>query len=42
MVIVDPNIFRKEIKQLENLGFNPQNNLLISKKHILFCLRIGC
>lgn len=31
-VIVDPNIFRKEIKQLENLGFNPQNNLLISKK----------
>ena len=31
-VIIDPFIFTKEVKQLENTGISPQSNLLISKK----------
>jgi adenylosuccinate synthase len=31
-VIIDPYVFKKEIQQLEKLGFKPKNNLLISKK----------
>lgn len=31
-VVVDPVIFSEEIEQLEKMGINPVNNLLISKK----------
>ena len=31
-VLIEPNIFMQEIKSLQDKGFNPQDNLLISRK----------
>lgn len=31
-VVIDPEVFKKEIEALEKMGFNPVENLLISKK----------